>query len=194
MKEDDPKRELESFLAQLQTTVTRPVDLSPDHREVYFRLVKANVFPIFSKLGEEVSKRGAPAPVGAATSTFYSHETVDVGRTEAEWLSVSVHTPITPEPVTIEGKVVGNATCTLRVFDGVNSISFCPLENGEVVLTNENMDGSERVLNTPDALFDTTPCHKLYPAGNPAAWINKIVERGMLDKTKAELEVLPERR
>jgi len=194
MEQDDPRKAFESFLAQLQTTATRSVDLPSDQREVYFKLIKSSIFPMFSKIGEEVAKKGHPAPIFADNPTFYAYQTVDRGRTETEWLSVSVHTPITPEPVTVEDEVVGKAISTLYVSDSINSISLRTLENGEVVLANENRDGSERVLNTPDALFETISSHRLYPAGNPAAWINKIVERGMLDKLKTELEALPERR
>jgi hypothetical protein len=191
---DDSKRKLESFLAQLSITATRPIDLPADQREVYFKLVKGNVFPVFKKLGEEVARKGMPAPRTVDIPSFYAHQTVDGGRTEAEWLSISVITPITPKPVIVEGKVIGNVISTLYVSDSAKSISFLTLDNGNVVLINENRDGSERVLNTPDALFETIPSHRLFPAGNPAAWINKVVERNMLAKMKVELDTLPERK
>lgn len=88
---------------------------------------------------------------------------------------------------------VGNVTSTLYVSDSVNSVSFKTLDTGEVVFANENMDGTDRVLNTSSALFEPVPSHKLYPAGNPAAWVNKIVERKMLDKMQAELAAKPPR-
>jgi len=193
-REDDTRKEFEAFLDQLRSSATRPVDLPPDQREVFFRLVKANVFPAFPELGREVFRKGRPSPAGAATPVSYTHQTVDRGKTLAEWLSLSAHTLAAPRPVTIGDEVIGNEVCTIYVSDSVNTISFCVLEDGEVVVDNENRDNAKRVLNTPDSLFEEIPSHKLYPAGNAAAWINKIVERDMLDKTKAELEALPERR
>ena len=194
MDSDNPQGEFKAFLQQLQTTATRSLDLPTDQRELYFTLTKKSIFPIFSELGAEVAKRGRPVPLGASSPTFYSHETVDQGKTQAEYLSVSVHTPVLPESFTLGDLVVRNVTSTLYVFDGVNNMSFQTLDTGEVVLTNINQKGSARVLNTSDALFNPIPCHTLYPAGNPAAWINKIIERGMLDKMKTELAVLDVRK
>lgn len=194
MEQDNPREKFRAFLNQIRISATQPLDIPDDQRKVYFGVTKGSIFPIFSQLASEVIKKGEPAPITAETPSFYAHGIVDKGRNEAEWLSVGMHTPIKPEPLSIGGKVIGNVTSTLHVSDGTNSVSFRTLDNNEVVFTNENREGSERVLNTPEALFDPVPSHKLYPAGNPAAWINKIVQRKILDKMEQELSVLESRR
>lgn len=193
MDSDNPRASFDAFLSGLKQSATRPFDLPADQREVYYTLTRKSIFPIFSELAAEVTKKGMPAPIAAQTPTFYSHQTVDRGLSQAEWLSVKVHTPISPSPLRIGDKEVGNVTSTLYVSDNVNSVSFKTLDTGEVVFANENMDGTDRVLNTSSALFEPVPSHKLYPAGNPAAWVNKIVERKMLDKMQAELAAKPPR-
>lgn len=178
MERQKPTRDFEAFLDHLEASATRPFDLPSDQRELYFRLVKGSIFATFAALGREVGKIGKPV---------FSHQTIDQGRAEAEWLSVYVQAPITPEPLVMGGQEVGRVISRFYVTDPVNTVSFSTLDNGEVVVANENVEGSERILNNIDLLFDPLPSHVLYPAGNPAAWINKVVEREMLDKMKKEL-------
>lgn len=103
MDSDNPRASFDAFLSGLKQTATRSFDLPADQREVYYRLARGSIFPIFSELATEVSQKGMPAPIEAQTPTFYSHQTVDRGLSQAEWLSVSVHTPVSPSPLRIGG-------------------------------------------------------------------------------------------
>ncbi len=179
--ENKPTSSYEVFRSQLPQSDIQIIDLPDDQKELYFRLVGRTIFPCFSRLAQVVARKGSPG------ASFHSLQTIDRGQRDSDWLSVGIHTPITPQPLSVAGEIVGNSTSHLYVSDTVHSIRFSTLDSGEVVIENENTLGSARILNIPAAVFDEIPSHRLYPAGNPAAWIDKILRREMLEKVEEDL-------
>lgn len=185
--------EFQEFLEQFVATAIRAPDLPDDQRELYFRLIQQHVFPKFSKLAEVVARKGDASPWRGEPKR-YSHKTTNPGKSEAEYLSLFITTHIQPEPFTISDVVVGNEVASIGVSNEAIEISFRMLEDGRVAFTNDSRPGVGRLLDSPAALFEPIPSHPLFPAGNPATWIDRVVRRGMLQQAESELAAMPNAR
>lgn len=187
----NPEGAFQTFIGDLQASATTSLELPPDQKELYYKLIKENIFPLFSELGRTVSEKGEPSPTMADVKTGHVYNITEGEPGEANYLNIFITSPNKPQLLEIGGKPVGKVTTELGMFNGTNNIRLSVLEDGRVVCENSDMHDSGTILDATESLFNPLPSHKLYPAGNPAAWIGKLIQQGTLSKAKAELASIP---
>lgn len=163
-------------------------DVALTSEKDYHNLVQRIVFPFFRRLGEEVSRIGEPCPIYSDNKESHFIEFVreEDGK---KFISVFITTPICPKPLTLGDEIISNVVSKLNIFlySQDKGVNFLMLEDGNVVVNNEDVKESEIVLNTPSSLFQNIPDRTGYPIGNAARWINQIVNDSLLCSMETEL-------
>jgi hypothetical protein len=187
-----------SLLAEYEISASRPFVLPPEEQELFARLAAGTLFPLIQHLGEEVRKKGKPAPDKPYWQTdldykpyMFTHGLIDHGPNGEDWFSSSIHTYVEPEPLSLQGLRTAQVTSRLHLSNHVNVVSFGSLADGQITCANDDIEGSDRILDTTDSIFEPLP-NKVYIAGNPALWLSRLVMRDTLERIEAQLALLPE--
>jgi hypothetical protein len=185
-----------SFLSELEVTSTQPLDLPPEEKEVFTTLVTSSLLPQMRNLGEEVRKKGTSAPPKADWNSdykpvLYTYNFIDRGPNGEDWFGTTIHTPVEQESLVVQGELLGIVDSRFYVSNHVNVVSFCFLDNDVITCENADVADSERVLDTTPSIFDPLPSMVLYPVGNPAIWLARLVTHGSLPNMEAGLATLP---
>lgn len=177
--------EYQAFLSSLAESNTPMLELPPDQQEIFFRLTKGNVFPVFFELLDRTALVGQDGPMTGEPR--YKSVNVAMGEVGKNYLSVTLQSHNKPETLMINGQTVGEESGIIYISDGFNAMSFHLGNKGEIIFANDNMDDTETLLDSTQAMFNQTKSLKSYPAGNPARWIGRLVERGALDQIQSNL-------
>jgi hypothetical protein len=180
------RTELNNFLKTLEESKTPMLELPGDQQDLYFRLTKGSIFPTFFDLADRTAVLGKDGPIFGEPRFKSVDMSMDLPG--GKYLSVSLHVNNEPEKLKVKGQEVGQERANLYISDSVNSMSIHLGTNGEVTFGNDNMDNTEILLDSAQAMFDQTPSHKMYPAGNPAIWISRLIENNVIELLAQKLE------
>lgn len=172
------------------------VELTPDLQELYFDLIRKNFIPKIVEISKEVGQKGEEFPLFGEKKWYRVDVTVETPQSggRSNYLSVGIDRFIHPEPLEIDKEQIGNMTCQLTVFDGQRNIWFIVLDDETFAFKNDNDRGEPTVIRTKEDLFRVTDSHPLFPVGNPAGWVNKILQREIIPQFEDKLANLPAKR
>lgn len=188
---EEESRKLEEFLESLP--LPEHGEVSPEGKDLYLELIRNNFVPKIVQLSEEIAHKGEEFPLSGKKQWYGDTVTMGIpqGYKLKDYLSVSINRFISPKPLSIKDKPVGNIICEMSVFDGSRSVRVIVSDDGHFAFQNDNDRGEPRLIETPDDLLADIPSHPLFPVGNPAGWLTRVIQQGIFDKFDQRLASLP---
>jgi hypothetical protein len=196
-----PDIALYSFIAEKEVSASRPLILPPEEQKLFAQLAIGSLFPLMRTLGDKVRTKGEPGgPIKSWWQKdedykpgLYYFDVLDRGPNGEDWFNSGIHTYTHPEPLDVQGSRLGNVVSRLYLSNHINIVSFGSLNTGQTTCANDDIEGSDRILNTTESIFEPLPSI-IHEAGNPALWLARLVRRHIFIKMEEHLAQLPELR
>lgn len=189
---DSLRSRWEQFFQQTPSSLSTPMELSEDQKQLYFELFHSSFIPLLEATMKLVEEKGRP--IYGENNLGYAYHLAE--KDPEGYFSASVHVLHYPPVVQVNRNNLGKPKGKMFIADAIHRVSLTLLQTGIVVVKNECMDNAEdsaRVLVTARDLFQEIPSLTIRPLGNPASWINELVQRDVLQRMITDLRNVPNR-